>query len=92
MDQNRSQQNRTPPPPKSPVIGCRGEQELLLGVGDLHGAGGCDPEALQGVFGHARLGVALKLYEGDVVFPRNQSDLLKAREPAGERPERDDLS
>lgn len=54
---------------------------LLLGVGDLHGAGGGDPEALQGVLGHARLRVALKLHEGDVVFARDQTHLLEPREP-----------
>jgi len=58
---------------------------LLLGVGDLHGAGGGDSEALQRVFGHARLSVALKLHEGDVVFPRDESHLFEARKPADSR-------
>lgn len=63
------------------VVG-RNPGDLLLGVGDLHGAGGRDPEALQRVFGHARLRVALKLHKGNVVFPRDQPDLLEARKPA----------
>lgn len=58
---------------------------LLLGVGDLHGAGGGDPEALQGVLGHARLRVALKLHEGDVVFARHQTHLLEPWKPEGQR-------
>lgn len=57
-------------------------EQLLLGVGDLHGAGGGDPEALQRVFGHAPLRLALKLHEGDVVFPRNQTHFFEARKPA----------
>ena len=55
---------------------------LLLGVRDLHGAGRRDPEALQRVFGHARLRVALKFHEGDVVFPRDEPDLFEPRKPA----------
>lgn len=55
---------------------------LLLGVSDLHGAGRCDPEALQRVFSHARLRVAFKLHEGDVVFPRDEPHLFETRKPA----------
>lgn len=59
--------------------------KLLLGVRDLHGAGRRDPEALQRVFGHACLRVALKLHEGDVVFPRDEPDLFEPRKPAGDK-------
>lgn len=54
--------------------------ELLLGISDLHGALGCNPEALQCVFGHSRLAFALKLYKGDVVFARDESHLFETRE------------
>lgn len=78
----RKSRDRPPPPLRVSVSGQTSDLELLLGVGDLHGAGCRDPEALQRVFGHARLGVALKLHEGDVVFPRDQTHLFETWKPA----------
>lgn len=88
--QKKIQHPTPPPPPQSlcPVRDHTWGRGLLLGVGDLHGAGRRDPEALQGVFGHARLRVALKLHEGDVVFPRDQADLFETGEPAGDEQSR----
>lgn len=57
-------------------------RELLLCVGDLHGAGRRDPEALQRVLGDARLRVAFKLHEGDVVLPGDETHLFEAGKPA----------
>ena len=54
--------------------------ELLLGISDLHGALGRNPEALQCIFGHSRLALALKLYKGDVVFAGDESHLFETRE------------
>lgn len=59
-------------------------RDLLLGVGDIHGASGRDPEALQRILGHARLRVALKLHKGDVMFTRDQPDLFVTRKPDSE--------
>lgn len=59
----------------------------LLGVGDLHGTGGGDSEALQRVFSDSCLGLALKLHEGDVVFSGNQTHLFEPGEPAESRDE-----
>ena len=72
-----------PPVGSRPSVCVRGG--LLLGEGDLHGVGLRDLEALQGVSGGPRLHVVIKLHEGDVVAPRDQTHLLEAREPGGGR-------
>lgn len=78
-------QTASPAPPQSLCPVSDWTRRLLLGVGDLHGAGRRDPEALQRVLGHARLSVAFKLHEGDVVFPRHESHFFETRKPAGEK-------
>ena len=50
-------------------------EELLLGEVDLHGGGRGDLEALQGVPGGGGLHLRLKLHEGNVVTPGNQTNL-----------------
>lgn len=57
-----------------------GEKVLLLGKGDLHGVVLRDLKALQGITSCPCLYLIVKLHEGDVMPPRDQADLLEARE------------
>jgi hypothetical protein len=57
--------------------GCQMRSPLLFGKGDLHGGGGRDLEALEGVPCRGGLQLVLKLHEGDVVSPRHQTNLPK---------------
>lgn len=61
--------------------GTGGGKALLLGKGDLHGVVLRDLEALQGVAGRPCLHLIVKLHKGNVMPPRDQPDLLEAREP-----------
>lgn len=61
--------------------GQAGGKALLLCKGDLHGVVLGNLEALQGVASSPCLHLIVKLHEGDVVPPRDQPDLLEAREP-----------
>ena len=62
--------------------------QLFLGVGDAHGVGGCDLEALEGVPGLRGLQLRLKLNKGNVASSRNQTHLLETWEPGMEIRER----
>lgn len=57
------------------------EKVLLLGKGDLHGVVLSDLKALKGIPGCPCLHLVVKLHKGDVMPPRDQADLLEAREP-----------
>jgi hypothetical protein len=54
---------------------CQKLSLLLFGKGDLHGGGGRDLEALEGVPCRGGLQLVLELHEGDVVSPRHQTNL-----------------
>lgn len=61
--------------------GQAGDKALLLGKGDLHGVVLRDLEALQGVASSPGLHLIVKFHKCNVVPPRDQPDLLEAREP-----------
>lgn len=67
--------------PQTGGRGGHGEKVLLLGKGDLHGVVLGDLEALQGVASSPCLHLIVKFHKGNVVPPRDQPDLLEAREP-----------
>jgi hypothetical protein len=54
---------------------------LLLGKGDLHGIVLGDLKALQGIASCPCLYLIVKLHKGNIMPPRDQTDLLEAREP-----------